>query len=99
MDHGSRIKDPGSRIMDHGSCSGTNDHPRRDTGVILRLSKAPLSSSPILDRSHNPNLVSNHGLQPNIDFGTCLGKNEHPKRDMDVILRQSKALIGILNSR
>ena len=46
-DQGSRIKDPGSRtkdqgprIKDYGLCFGTNEHPRRDTGVILRQSKA-----------------------------------------------------------
>ena len=32
----------GSRIKDHGPCFGTNEHPRRDTDVILRQSKAPL---------------------------------------------------------
>ena len=30
------------RIKDHGPCFGTNEHPRRDTDVILRLSKAPI---------------------------------------------------------
>ena len=39
-DQGSRIKDPGSRIKEHGPCFGTNGHPRRDTDVILRQSKA-----------------------------------------------------------
>ena len=43
-DRGSRIKDQGSRIgsriKDHGPCFGTNEHPRRDTDVILRLSKS-----------------------------------------------------------
>ena len=28
-------------IKDHGPCFGTNEHPRRDTDVILRQSKAP----------------------------------------------------------
>ena len=32
-------KDLGPRTRDHGPCFGTNDHPRRDTDVILRLSK------------------------------------------------------------
>ena len=36
------IKDQGSRIKDHGPCFGTNEHPRSDTDVILRQSKAPL---------------------------------------------------------
>ena len=27
-------------IKDHGPCFGTNGHPRRDTDVILRQSKA-----------------------------------------------------------
>ena len=26
----------------HGPCFGTNEHPRRDTDVILRQSKAPI---------------------------------------------------------
>ena len=32
----------GSRIKDHGPYFGTNEHPRRDTDVILRQSKAPI---------------------------------------------------------
>ena len=32
----------GSRIKDHGPCFGTNEHPGRDTDVILRQSKAPI---------------------------------------------------------
>ena len=35
-----RIKDQRSRIKDQGPCFGTNGHPRRDTDVILRQSKA-----------------------------------------------------------
>ena len=31
--------------------------------------------------------------------GPCLGANEHPRRDTDVILRQSKAPIELFNSR
>ena len=56
QDHGSRITDEGgrldpevgtsgprgSRIKDQGPCPATNEHPRRDTDVILRQSKAPL---------------------------------------------------------
>ena len=47
-----RIKDQGSdqepsigsrtMIKDHGPCPAMNEHPRRDTDVILRQSKAPL---------------------------------------------------------
>ena len=33
------------------------------------------------------------------DQGPCPGPNEHPRRFMDVILRQSKAPIEIINSR
>ena len=33
-------KDQGPRTKDHGPCFGTNEHPRRDTDVIFRLSKA-----------------------------------------------------------
>ena len=39
-DQGSRIQDQGPRIKDLGPCFGTNEHPRRDTDVILRLSKS-----------------------------------------------------------
>ena len=39
-DRGPRIKDQGSRIMD--LCFGTNEHPRRDTDVILRLSNSTI---------------------------------------------------------
>ena len=56
MDQGSRIKDQGPRIKvqgprikvqgprikDHGPCFGTNEHPRRDTDVISRLSKSTI---------------------------------------------------------
>ena len=52
-DEGSRIKDQGSRIRiedqgegsrikDHGPCPAMNEHPRRDTDVILRQPKAPV---------------------------------------------------------
>ena len=55
-DQGSRIKDEGgrldpeagtsgpggSRIKDQGPCLAMNEHPRRDTDVIFRQSKAPL---------------------------------------------------------
>ena len=39
MDQGS---DQGPRIKDDGPCFGTNEHPRRDTDVILRLSKSTI---------------------------------------------------------
>ena len=29
----------------------------------------------------------------------CFGTNDHPRRDTDVILRQSKALLKLFNSR
>ena len=29
-------------IKDHGPCFDTNEHPRRDTDVILRLSKSTI---------------------------------------------------------
>ena len=35
-------EDQGSRIKNHGPCFGMNEHPRRDTDVILRQSKAPI---------------------------------------------------------
>ena len=36
---GARI---GARIKDQGPCPAMNEHPRRDTDVILRQSKAPI---------------------------------------------------------
>ena len=33
------------------------------------------------------------------DHGPCFATNEHPRRDTDVILRQSKALLELFNSR
>ena len=41
-DQGPRIKDLGPRTKDLGPCFGTNEHPRRDTDVILRLSKSTI---------------------------------------------------------
>ena len=41
-DQGPRTKDQGPRTKDHGPCFGTNEHPRRDTDVILRLSKSTI---------------------------------------------------------
>ena len=43
---GPRTKDQGSRTKDHGPCFGTNEHPRRDTDVILRLSKSTIEDLP-----------------------------------------------------
>ena len=36
----------GSRIKDHGPCFGPNEHPRRDTDVILRLTKSTIEDLP-----------------------------------------------------
>ena len=41
-DQGPKTKDQGPRTKDHGPCFGTNGHPRRDTDVILRLSKSTI---------------------------------------------------------
>ena len=32
----------GPRIKDHGPCPAMNEHPGRDTDVIVRQSKAPI---------------------------------------------------------
>ena len=46
-------KDLGPRTKDHGPCFGTNEHPRRDTDVILRLSILIWGSSgDVLDIEH-----------------------------------------------
>ena len=39
---GPRTKGQGPRVKDHGPCFGTIEHPRRDTDVILRLSKSTI---------------------------------------------------------
>ena len=61
-----------------------NDHPRRDTDVISRLSKSTIQGLSfyigftwIVSRIKDP--------------GPCFGMNEHPRRAMAVILRLSKS--------
>ena len=72
--------------MDVGPCFGTNEHPRRDTDVILRLSK-----STIEDLSF---YIGFTRIGSRIkDLGPCFGMNGHPRRDTDVILRLSKSTI------
>ena len=41
MDHGSRIKDQGSRTLDLGPCSGMNGHPGMDADVRSRHQDHP----------------------------------------------------------
>ena len=45
-DHKSKIKDQRSKIKDHGPCFGTNEHPRKDSDVILRLSESTIEDLP-----------------------------------------------------
>ena len=54
-------------------------------------------SSCILDRTHGW-LVSNDRLWRNTDIGPCFVTNAHPRKAVDVILRQSKALIETFNT-
>ena len=61
-----------------------NEHPRRDTDVISRLSK-----STIQDLSF---YIGFTRIGSRIkDLGPCFGMNGHPRRAMDVILRLSKS--------
>ena len=41
-DHGPRTMDQGPRTKDHGPYFGTNEYPRKNTDVILRLSKSTI---------------------------------------------------------
>ena len=90
MDHGSKIMDQGSRILDLGPCSGMNDHPGRDTDVISRPSK-----STIKDLSFYIGFTRiGSRIQ---DLGPCFGMNGHFRRDPDVISRLSKSTIDFLS--
>ena len=65
-------------IKDHGTCFGTNEHPRSDTDVILRLSK-----STIEDLSF---CIGFTRIGSRIqDLGPCFGMNGHFRRDPDMI--------------
>ena len=80
MDHGSKIMDQGSRILDLGPCSGMNDHPGRDTDVRSRPSE-----STIKDLSF---YIGFTRIQSRIKhLGPCFGTNGHFRRDPDVISR------------
>jgi len=62
-DQGSSIKVQGPRIKDHGPCFGTNEHPRRDTGAISRLSKSTIEGL-----SKCPCWVAQNPLPKNLVF-------------------------------
>ena len=82
MDHGSKIMDQGSRILDLGPCSGMNDHPGRDTDVISRPSE-----STIKDLSFYIGFIKIQSSNKHV--GPCFGTNGHFRRDPDVISRLS----------
>ena len=77
-------------FTDLGPCFGMNGHPRRATGVILRLSK-----STIKDLSF---YIGFTRIGSRIkDLGHCSGMNGHFRRDPDVILRLSESTIDFLS--
>ena len=82
MDHGSKIMDQGSRILDLGPCSGMNDHPGRDTDVRSRPSE-----STIKDLSFYIGFIKIQSSNKHV--GPCFGTNGHFRRDPDVISRLS----------
>ena len=91
LDQGSRINDQGSRTKDHGPCFGTNEHPRRDTDLILRLSKSTIEDlSFYIGFTRIGSRIKDQGSRI-LDLGPCFGMNGHPRRAMDVILRLSKS--------
>ena len=81
-DHGSKINDQVSRLLDFGPCSGMNDHPGRDTDVRSRPSE-----STIKDLSSFIGFIRIGSLIKHL--GPCLGMNGHSRRDPDVISRLS----------
>ena len=68
MDQGSKIKDRGSRIKDLGPCFGMNEHPGRDTGVILRPSKSTIDFLPFYTGLGSLSRVKMIVLDENIAF-------------------------------
>ena len=90
MDHGSWIKDHGSRILDLGPCSGMNDHPGRDTDVRSRPSE-----STIKDLSFYIGFIRIGSLIKHL--GPCFGMNGHFRRDPDVISRLPESTIDFLS--
>ena len=99
---GSRLHAQGSRLTDQRSRIKVLARTR--LGILEELwtwyedGRKLQSSSSILYRSHGWIHVSHDRLWRNIDFGPCFVTKEHPRRAVDVILRQSKALVEIFNS-
>ena len=104
MDHGSKINDQvsrimdkvssikyqGSRILDLGPCSGMNDHPGRDTDVRSRPSE-----STIKDLSFYIGFIK---IQSSIKhLGPCYVMNGHSGRDPDMISRLPDTTIHFLS--
>ena len=80
MDQVSSIKYQVSRIMDHGPCSGMNDHPGRDTDVRSRPSE-----STIKDLSFYIGFIKIQSSNKHV--GPCFDMNGHFRRDPDTISR------------
>ena len=86
MDHGSWIMGQRSWIKDLGPCSGTDDHPGRDSGVRSRP-----SNSTIKDISFYIDFTRIEHLGP------CFGMNGHLRRATDVISRLHESIIDFLS--
>ena len=80
MDHGSKIMDQGSRILDLGPCSGINDHPGRHTDVRSRASEFTIK-----DLSSYIGFIKIQSSNKHV--GPCFCMNGHFRRDPDTISR------------
>ena len=83
-------------MMNYGETSildlvfGTNEHPRRDTDVILRLSKSTIEDlSFYIGFTRMGSRIK--------DLGLCFGMNGHFRRDLDVISRLPDTTIDFLS--
>ena len=90
MDHGSKIMDQGSRILDLGPCSGMNDHPGRDTDVRSRPSE-----STIKDLSFYIGFIKIQSSNKHV--GPCFCMNGHFSWDPDLISRLPDTTIHFLS--
>ena len=89
-DHGSKINDQVSRILDLGPCSGMHDHPGRDTDVRSRPSE-----STIKDLSFYIGFIKIQSSNKNV--GPCFCMNGHFRRDPDLISRLPDTTIHVLS--
>ena len=74
-----------------------NEHHRRDTDVILRLSKSTIEDlSFYIGFTRIGSRIKDLGLWT-LDLGPCFGMNGHFRRDLDVISRPPGSIIDFLS--